>query len=146
MATLFSVIYTNALSKFQEQSFAVLESADNEDFLAQCLVSAESDFASQCRYDLSQLNVANDAYVETLGNSEIDVLATGIAYYWLSWKVKNSDNLVNTLSTKDAKFASPGNLLKEMKELLIFFKEDFREKRINYSYSNANITNPKVGL
>lgn len=146
MATSFSVIYTNALSKFQEHSFTVLDSQDNEDFLAQCLVSSEADFASQCRYDLGLLNAEKTAYTETLGSSEIDILGTGIAYYWLSWKVRNSDNLVNTLSTKDAKFASPGNLLKEMKELLMFFKEDFREKRINYSYANANISNPKVGL
>ena len=144
MATPFSKIYERATFRFSDYDFFKFTEEDYESILEKYLKMAESDFVNTCLFDLKNKDEGNKEYIEDLDDESIEILALGIAYYWLSRKVINSDLLKNNISTKDYTFFSPANLLREMTVLRDDVKKEFKQKIIDYSYTHGNISDLKV--
>lgn len=144
MATPFSKIYDRAVFRFSDYDFLKFTEEDYESILEKYLKMAESDFVNTCLFDLKNKDEENKEYIEDLDDESIEILALGIAYYWLSRKVINSDLLKNNMSTKDYTFFSPANLLREMTVLRDDVKKEFKQKIIDYSYTHGNISDLKV--
>ena len=128
MATPFSEIYERAVLKFSDYDFLKLSESEREYILEKYLMSAQADFEKMCRIDLSQIDTDYKEYKVDLDNEVIEILALGIAYYWVSSKVLDSTNLSNSLSVKDYSFFSPANLLREMTEFRNSLYKEYRRK------------------
>lgn len=139
MATPYNKIYDRAMFRFRDYEFLRLTEYDRELVLENHLKSAEADFIDICRYDLTKINDALKEYEEDLDNETIDVLATGVAYYWMSSKVLSEELFQNNLSLKEYTIHSPANLLRELTVLRKDLRKEFNRKMIRYSYTGSKL-------
>ena len=139
MATPYNKIYDRAMFRFRDYEFLRLTENDRELVLENHLKSAEADFIDICRYDLTKINDALKEYEEDLDNETIDVLAAGVAYYWMSSKVLSEELFQNNLSLKEYTIHSPANLLRELTVLRKDLRKEFNRKMIRYSYTGSKL-------
>lgn len=139
MATPYNKIYDRAMFRFRDYEFLTLTEADRQFVLENHLKSAESDFIDICRYDLSKVNDETKEYSEDLDNETVDVLAAGVAYYWMSSKVLSEELFQNNLSLKEYSIHSPANLLRELTVLRKDLRKEFNRKMIRYSYTGSKL-------
>ena len=144
MSTPFSEIYNRAMFKFSDYEFLKLTDVDKEHIMESFLKSAQSDFEKKCRIDLSLINDEDKEYELDLDNECIEILASGVAYYWVSSKLLDSDILRNKLSTKDYSYFSPANLLRELTAFKESLYKEFRNKMTEYTYYNGDISSLKA--
>ena len=144
MSTPFSDIYNRAMFKFSDYEFLKLTDVDKEYILESFLKSAQSDFEKKCRVDLSLVNDEDKEYELDLDNECIEILASGVAYYWASSKLLDSDILRNKLSTKDYSYFSPANLLRELTAFKESLYKEFRNKMTEYTYYSGDISTLKA--
>ena len=144
MATSYSEIHARAISKISDYDILKFDISTREMMLNDYLVSAQVEFQRMCKVNLSDKDDVLAQYNETLDDEIIEILATGEAYYWLTPKVLNTENLYNVLNTKDFSTYSPANLLKELQNLRDMFWRDFKRKMFEYTYRTANIAGLKV--
>lgn len=139
MATPYNKIYDRAMFRFRDYEFLHLTEYDRELVLENHLKSAEADFIDICRYDLTKINDDLKEYEEDLDNETIDVLAAGVAYYWMSSKVLSEELFQNNLSLKEYTIHSPANLLRELTVLRKDLRKEFNRKMIRYSYTGSKL-------
>ena len=106
------------------------------------LMSAVADFAPYCQTDLNDRDDALAQFNQDLDDECVEILACGVAVYWLSSLVMNTDLLQNRLSTKEYSYFSPANLLNTASALRKETKKEFRSDTIRYTYRHGNIENP----
>lgn len=79
-----------------------------------------------------------------LTSEMIEILAVGVAYYWVSAQVYNSKLLRNKIYSSDYNTYSPANLLKEAQALQKTLREEQLGMIKTYSFRNANYGKLKV--
>lgn len=144
MATTFATIYDRALFKFADYSFLNQPEVTNEEILSKYLLSAITDFQHMSRIDISDYDLTLGQFNQTLGDDEIEILALGVAYYWLSFKTLNSRLLKNVLNSKDFYYYSPGNLLKEIQTLRKTVYKEYRSMMKRYTYIDNGLADLKA--
>ena len=144
MGTPFSEVYEAALSRFWDEDFLKLSDFAKQETMYGYLCSAERDFAPYCLTSLKHDQPAAE-YRAELESDEIQVLACGLSYYWLSSQVLSSKHLRNKFSSKDIQYYSPAYLLKEMTTLRENAKKEFHNSIVQYTYEHGNIVEMKVG-
>lgn len=144
MPTKFSEIYERAIFKFKDYSFINAIADFKEAVLQQHLLSALTDFQHVSKVDITKYNLKQEEFVEELGNEEIEILALGISFYWLSAQVMNRELFKNRIHNSDYTSYSPANLLKEMQALLAMLEQNYRGKINVYSYRYGDIGSLKV--
>lgn len=156
MATSFETIYNRAVYRFSGYSFLSLTDEVRNISLEKYLFSAQSDFQSVCKTDLSErvdsyyeTQTVNGVdtpvyvignYTNTLTDEEIEILSLGICRYWLSSKAINEDSLRNALTVKDYSLYSPANLLREVNTLRRDINYEYDTRIIEYSYTHGDIS------
>lgn len=143
MSTPFSEIYDRAIFRFADYDFLKQDILTREDVLRRYLLSAKTDFAPICSVDLNNYDLDLCQFNETLGDDEIEILALGISFYWISYKALDSKALKNVLNSKDYYYYSPSNLLKEVQLLRETIKDEFAAKMRKYSYKNNELRSLK---
>lgn len=143
MATRFSDIYTRAIFRFADYKFLEQDIATRESVLEKYLISAKADFQRICKVDLTDCDFETKKFNNDLGDEAIEILALGIAYYWISYKTLNSELLKNFLNSKDFYYYSPANLLKEIQTLRETIRDEFNSKMRQYSYFDNSISTLK---
>ncbi len=138
MSTPYSVIYDQALVCFSDFSFLNMEEDVRDDILHKYLNIAQGDFQRVCVFDLSDRDDELCEYAADLTTDEIDVLALGIAYYWMSAQVLSTDLMYNPMSTRDYTFHSTAELLKTMSTAKENLRLAYRKRIIMYSYDHAD--------
>jgi hypothetical protein len=88
--------------------------------------------------------VVNKQFNITLSNELIEMLALGVAFYWLSAKALNSELLKNRIHNSDYKSYSPASLLDVITDLRDRVESEFRGKINTYSIRNGNIDTLKT--
>lgn len=146
MATTYIDVIDRAQYRFIDYDTLKRVFQDHYSLMKRFLMSAVSDFQRHCIFDLSDRNEDDGVFNADLDEECMEILALGIAYYWLSSKTLNSELLANRLSTKEYSFHSPATLLKEVKELRLSVQEEFRDAIVMYTYRNGNIANPSQGV
>ena len=144
MATPYNEIHARAIAKFSDYDILNFDVSAREMIMRDYLISAQVEFQRMCKVDLSDKDDILAQYNETLDDEIIEILATGVAYYWLYPKVLNTENLYNVLNTKDFTTYSPANLLKELQNLRDVLWKDFNRKMVLYTYRTADIASLKV--
>lgn len=143
MATPFSEIYSRAIFRFADYKFLEQDILTREAVLEKYLFSAKTEFQKVCKVDLSQYDRELQQFDVDLGDEEIEILSLGIAYYWLSARTLNSENLKNRLNSKDYYYYSPANLLKEVQTLRKTVRDEFYSRMRQYSYLDNTISTLK---
>lgn len=141
MATPYSKIYEAATFKFMDYDFLKLNEDERSEILKRYLKSSVSDFIDICKTDLSLYSELTDSFDEDLSEGEIEILASGIAYYWVKARTLNIELLRNELSTKDWTYFSPANLAREVNALRESYKKEYYQAIKLYSYRNGDIQN-----
>ena len=143
MATPFSEIYSRAIFRFADYKFLEQDILTREAILEKYLFSAKTEFQKVCKVDLSQYDRELQQFDVDLGDEEIEILSLGIAYYWLSARTLNSENLKNRLNSKDYYYYSPANLLKEVQTLRKTVRDEFYSRMRQYSCLDNTISTLK---
>lgn len=143
MATPFSEIYSRAIFRFADYKFLEQDILTREAVLEKYLFSAKTEFQKVCKVNLSQYDRELQQFDVDLGDEEIEILSLGIAYYWLSARTLNSENLKNRLNSKDYYYYSPANLLKEVQTLRKTVRDEFYSRMRQYSYLDNTISTLK---
>ena len=142
MATPFSDVYERFLSKVNDYDYINLEQEDLEDILKGYLISAITMFR-KCKKDLSDRDSETNQFNETLDDEEIEILALGILWNYLSPKIYTGELMKQSLSSKDYKLFSQANFLKELRQLRDDTKRDMNELLVSYSYSRNDLSDLK---
>ena len=144
MATPFTDIYARAIFRFADYSFLKQDIETREGVLEKYLISAKTDFQRVCHIDLGDCDFELKQFNQTLDDEVIEILALGIAFYWLSYKSLNSELLKNVLNSKDYYYYSPANLLKEVQTLRKTLRREFNSRMRLHSYNNNTISTLKA--
>ena len=139
MATSYNDIYQRAIFRFRDYDFMKLDDLDIAEVLSHYLRSAIADFGPICQEDLWTRDEEKEEFSSELTEWVQEILAAGIAYYWLSSKVMDQEALRNSLSTKDYTYFSPANLLRESQEFRNQVRKEYRDSITKYSYRHNDI-------
>ena len=139
MATAFNDIYNRAIFKFADYSFLSKDQELKEAVLQKYLLSAITDFNPICKFNLMDYDLTLGQFNEDLDDYSQEVLALGVAFYWLSYKTLDNKNLKNVLNSKDYYYYSPANLLKEVQTLRETLYKEFQVKMRQYSFLNSDM-------
>lgn len=142
--TKFSDIYNRAMFRFSDYSFLNIEEDKRDEIMQVYLMSAIADFKNTCSVDLDY-NSEGKEFNNDLNDDVQEIIALGVAFYWMSSKTLNSDLLRNIMYRGDFKAYSPANLLKEMASLRETLRKEFRGKMNEYSYLNGSLDTLKAG-
>lgn len=145
MPTKFSTIYERAVFKFTDYSFLTALPDHKEGMMQQYLLSAISDFQPKCTTaDLLKYDLETEEFEDDLDEESKEILALGIAFYWLSGRAINRELLKNRIYNSDYTSYSPANLLKEVQTLRDSVGKEYRGKMNLYSFRHGNIETLKV--
>mgnify|MGYP004689676547 CR=1 FL=1 len=144
MATPFTDIYTRAIFKFADYKFLEQDPEIREGVLEKYLISAKTEFQRLCKIDLDDYDLNVKQFNSNLTDEEIEILALGVAFYWLSYKTLNSELLKNVLNSKDYYYYSPANLLKEIQTLRKTLRNEFDSRMRKYSYLDNTLSTLKT--
>lgn len=140
MATAYSDVYDAALFNIQDVGLVGLAQDDAEAVLFAYMVKAIVDFAPICHTDLAARDDAKAEFDGTLSETEVEILALGIAAKWMSHKALFSQNLRDMMSSKDYSFHSPANMLLALKEMASMTESKFKQAMREYSYNTGDIS------
>lgn len=139
MATTFTDVYSHFLSKISDYDILEFDIGDREDVLERYLISAVSEFKKNCQ----EVDLAYDRDVKEfeadLSDQILEIITTGMAYYWLNPQILNTDNLRNVMNTKDFEMYSPANLLLQLRTLRNDLRKEFTNMIYEYSYLYGRI-------
>jgi hypothetical protein len=152
VGTSFNSIYKRALFKFKDTAFSRYTDEVKDVILRSYLLSAIADFHRSSVSPLTYTsNTAEVDGIETikytfdaeLSNEEQEILALGIAKYWLDNKVMNNEQLKNVLHNSDYKSFSQGAMLSELRGLRAEISNEYDSKIKNYSFRYSDLANLK---
>ncbi len=144
MPTKFSEVYERAIFKFKDFSFLTNTTEVKEVVLKNYLLSSITDFQHVCKIDITKYDLEVEQFDEVLDNEIIEILSLGIAFYWLSAQLLNSQLLKNRIHNSDYSLHSPANLLKEIRSLKQMIEQEYKGKINTYSFRNGGIETLKV--
>lgn len=140
MATAYSDVYDAALFNIQDVGLLSLAQDDAEAVLYAYMVKAIVDFAPICLTNLAARDDETAEFDGTLSETEIEVLALGIAAKWMSHKALFSQNMRDAMSSKDYSFHSPANMMLALKEIAGVADAKFKQAMREYSYNTGDIS------
>lgn len=144
MPTSFSSIYDRAVFKFTDYTFLTTAADIKKDVLWRYLQSAIVDFTPIYKENGLVYDVEKQEFNADLPDEVQEILALGIAYYWLSGQALTRSLLKNILHNKDYTSYSPANLLKEIQSLKDGLGNEYRGKINTYSVRHGNIQELKT--
>lgn len=138
MATSFEDIYNRAIFRFADYKFLSQDISVREGVLEKYLLSSIADFQHTSKIPL-EYNLTAQTFINDLDDDIQEVLALGVAFYWLSYKTLDSRLLKNALNSRDFYYYSPGNLLKEVQTLRETLDKEYNSRIRRYSFIGNDI-------
>lgn len=140
MATPYEELYERALFKMKDLKLGSMDESERRYVLKRYLDSAVADFNAKCEKDLDDRDELAEEFAEDLTNDEKEILALGMAYYWLSAQVMDRSLLKNKISTKDYQYFSPANLMREINEMRTDVRKEYRHRITEYTYDHGDLS------
>nr|DAU68504.1 MAG TPA: hypothetical protein [Caudoviricetes sp.] len=140
MATSYSTVYNAALFYFRDTDLFCLIEAEAEAVLHGYMMQAVANFAPYCKHDLLDRDEEYGEFKADLTDIEVDILALGMAVGWTEHRVRYQDNLRDRMSSKDYTYHSRGNLLASMHDIMNTLNRKFRNRMMDYTYNNGDIS------
>lgn len=142
--TKFEEIYNRAVFKFTDYTFLKVVDDMKEAVMQNYLMSSIVDFQNVCDIDLTDYDLEQEQFNNELTSEIIEILAVGVAYYWLSAQVYNNKLLRNKIYNSDYSTYSPANLLKEASALQETLRKEHLGLIRDYSFRHSDYENLKV--
>lgn len=73
-------------------------------------------FKNCSQIDLSNIDFKAKVFEDDLGVEEIEVLVTGMEFFWTNRMLNNTENMHNVMNTRDFSQYAPQNLLFRLRE------------------------------
>ena len=140
MATPYEELYERALFKVKDLKLGSMDESERRYVLKRYLDSAVADFNAKCEKDLDDRDELAEEFVEDLTNDEKEILALGMAYYWLSAQVMDRSLLKNKISTKDYQYFSPANLMREINAMRTDVRKEYSHRITEYTYDHGDLS------
>ncbi len=144
MVVSYDTIIEAFLQKITEYKLLGLPESTRDEIVHNYMKNAIMDFSKECREKIIAFD-DEEGTVE-FENLEMDavevvnLIATGMTYYWFQPYMLHQDLLELRLNTTDFTSYSPAELLKQVRiaysDVRIQFKHDLRE----YTYNNGDLT------
>ena len=112
----------------------------SEDLQTESLISYMNKAISRCKREVKKtvdLTIRDDEIMEfgsEVPDEVIDIITEWMTVFWLEQYVNNSENLQNSLSTKDFSFFSPANLLEKIGNRYDIARKYSKGKTNEYSF------------
>ena len=112
----------------------------SEDLQTESLISYMNKAISRCKREVKRtvdLTIRDDEIMEfgsEVPDEVIDIITEWMTVFWLEQYVNNSENLQNSLSTKDFSFFSPANLLEKIGNRYDIARKYSKGKTNEYSF------------
>ena len=139
IATPYENIYERALFKVKDLKLGQMDESKRRYVLWQYLNSAVADFCTKCSKDLDDRDNEAEEFAADLTNEEQEILALGVAYYWLSAKIMDRDLIRNKISTKDYQYFSPANLMREINTMRESVRKGYKHRITDYTYDHGDL-------
>lgn len=136
MNTTYSEVYGWFLDKVTAHSLAMFTDTVKNELVFGYLRSACAKFKC-CKVDLGDRDDDLQVFNNELDDDVIDIISENMVVAWLQPKLNNEENLVNSLSTKDYSFYSPGNLLAKITDVYKLTKKNSSVMMSNYSFNHG---------
>ena len=136
MSTPIEKIFIVFLNQIEDDGLAVAPEDIQRKTMTRYLRGATTKFDT-CEKDLTIVSEDEGitGYIEAdLTEEEIEILALGMVCRWLQRIINSDDNLRNIVTDHDFKKTSNANLLKALVSLKKIHEEEFRQRKIDYSY------------
>lgn len=140
MATPYESIYERALFKVKDLKLGQMDESQRRYVLRQYLNSSVADFCTKCDKDLDDRDDVVEEFTADLTNEEQEILALGIAYYWLSAKIMDRELIRNKISTKDYQYFSPANLMREINTMRESVRQEYKHRLVDYTYDHGDLS------
>lgn len=140
MATPYSQVYDAALFYFRDNTLLTLIQSEAEEILRGYMMRAIAEFTPICKHDLTDRDEVLQQFNDTLTEIEVDILALGMAVKWTQHHVLFVENLRDKMSSKDYTYHSRATLLGSLNDTLAMLQRQFRNRMMNYSYDNGDIS------
>jgi hypothetical protein len=143
MIVSYDTIIKAFLQKITEYKLLGLPEATRDEIVQGYMKNAISDFSKECHvkvvaYDDEEETVEFDGDVDEIEVSNL--LASGMAFYWMQPYLRHQDLLELRLNTADFTSYSPAELLKQVRiaygDVRMEWKHDLRA----YTYNNGDLT------
>ena len=136
MSTPIEKIFIVFLNQIEDDGLALAPEDIQRKTMTRYLRGATTKFDT-CEKDLTIVSEDEGitGYIEAdLTEEEIEILALGMVCRWLQRILNSDDNLRNIVTDHDFKKTSNANLLKALVSLKKIHEEEFRQRKIDYSY------------
>lgn len=139
MATPYADIYNLFLSQIQDYDIldqcVDVSERDMLSYLHRALASSQNMILRVSGIDLSRKHRDDNKreFEADLPDEIINLLVTGMEYYWIVPKANNTENLRNVLNTKDFTQFSPANLLFRLREARDEAEKRWKSERRAYA-------------
>ena len=136
MSTPIEKIFIVFLNQIEDDGLALEPEDIQRKTMTRYLRGATTKFDT-CEKDLTIVSEDEGitGYIEAdLTEEEIEILALGMVCRWLQRIINSDDNLRNIVTDHDFKKTSNANLLKALVSLKKIHEEEFRQRKIDYSY------------
>lgn len=136
MGTPIEKIFIVFLNQIEDDGLALAPEDIQRKTMTRYLRGATTKFDT-CEKDLTIVSEDEGitGYIEAdLTEEEIEILALGMVCRWLQRIINSDDNLRNIVTDHDFKKTSNANLLKALVSLKKIHEEEFRQRKIDYSY------------
>lgn len=132
------------LSKIAEYEFLSIPEENRTAIIDGYLKRAASNFAKNCKYNLSSADDAAREFTEGIDESDIDelldIISEGMVVQWLKPYVYKQELLENTLNTRDFTTYSPAELLMRVGNAYAKAQRDYTQMIREYSYNHGDLS------
>lgn len=136
-ATSFDDIERKALNRVLDFDIPFMSGEVSDAILDSYLESAET-YISEVYEDIDfSKDTETRTYNRTLEPIVVEMLTTGLIYFWMLPKLLNTQQLKNNLSTSDFNLYSPANLLKQLQEITDTLHNQFESLVVDYGYRHG---------
>lgn len=144
MPTPYSDVFNIFLSQIQDYDFLEqctdITERDLNSYLKRVLARSQDMVFNVTGIDLKQRDDTAQEFAEDLPDEVVDLMVTGMEYYWVNSKVNNTENMRNAMSTRDFSFFSPPNLLLRLRELRQDMEDRWIRDRNSFAQRFSNIS------
>lgn len=143
MATPFSAVYNQFLIAVQD--YDLLEQGQDfaesqlERLMKRAVSEVEQMLLRVSQLDLTKRNEDHKEFEEDLTDAEIELLVTGMEYYWVHPMLYNSENMHNVLNTRDFNQYAPQNLIFRLREINESAEDRWRRAKRHYSHDHIDL-------
>ncbi len=145
IGTPFEEIIDRFLFKTKLYNLQMVHIDDRNEIVEFYFKGACSKFYKKCRKNLLDRNEEAQAFIETLDEDEIDILAELMIAEWLKPMMYDDELLESRLNTKDFTEYSPAKLIEQIRMVYSMNRKESKALINNYTFTHGDVGEVNIG-